>query len=507
MSYRTTKSRFCLLGAGLLLWATPAAAQQLPFTLPANTVVGRTSIGPGEASAIPFAQLVSSLSSFGLVIGPGSSTVGHLAIWNNPTGGALADFSGTPSGILYFTTGGGIGSSAACANNQALMGNTGAAPGCRALLGADLPSIANANLAQAGAATLKGNPTGSTANVQDFTISGLPAASACGATDVLVKLDVATGTFEKVTCNQIATAATSGVPTVNGQAGPIVGVDTNTLNAKTANYTIASTDCGSTIQAGAGSTGLFTITLPAVAGFSGVCTVNVKNGDTARGKVLSGFPADINPILWPSQSVTVKIINGVWATTTNPGLWIPTAAVTFHVNSTTPGSDTNNDCLGTGTGACATANHAMSLISSYIDNLNGISIQWDTGTTANFTALPYVGPGTITLNGNSQLINVSSAPGSILLIGQPTAPVYGNWIIEKSLVCSRTRPPGFLVSSANTEHIARSAAACCLSTEQAAVSHPAALFRPASAQILFVLPGLPCRAILPPSWRRMTLEE
>jgi hypothetical protein len=82
----------------------------------------------------------------------------------------------------------------------------------------------------------------------------------------------------------------------------------------------------------------------------------------------------------------------------------------------------------------------MALISNYIDNNNGVTILWDTGTTANFIALPYVGPGIITLNGNGNTINVSSAPGSIILIGGPSSPVYGNWIIENFTLESNTTP-------------------------------------------------------------------
>jgi hypothetical protein len=95
------------------------------------------------------------------------------------------------------------------------------------------------------------------------------------------------------------------IPTV-ATAG---NVDANVLNSQTSNYTIQASDCGSTIQAGTGSTGFFTVTLPAVSGFNSACTVTVKNADTTRGKSLSGFPYDLNPILWPLQSLTVKIVN------------------------------------------------------------------------------------------------------------------------------------------------------------------------------------------------------
>lgn len=148
------------------------------------------------------------------------------------------------------------------------------------------------------------------------------------------------------------------------------GVPTNTLNSQTSNYSIATTDCGKTIQAGTGSTGLFTVTLPAVAGFAGTCTVTVTNGDTAHGKVLSGFPVPYssspNNILWPQQTVQVEIINGAWVVTIFPGRWTLTTAQTWNVNHGS-GTDTNNDCLGTGAGACATIMNVANIIEQQVD--------------------------------------------------------------------------------------------------------------------------------------------
>jgi hypothetical protein len=136
-------------------------------------------------------------------------------------------------------------------------------------------------------------------------------------------------------------------------SGPTVAtgpsVDANGLNLQAANYAITSTDCGKTVASGGG---FFTVTLPAVAGFDPKCTVNVKNTDTypgGRGKQLIGFPADLGPILWPLQSTTVKIINGAWATTHNPGRWKNPTTVIWHVDKTN-GSN-SNDGLAAGAGA------------------------------------------------------------------------------------------------------------------------------------------------------------
>jgi hypothetical protein len=133
------------------------------------------------------------------------------------------------------------------------------------------------------------------------------------------------------------------------------GVDANLPWQVTSNTTIAAKYCGGTVLAGTGSTGQFTLTLPAVTGFPSNCSVLIKNGDSMNGKILSGFPSDLYAMLWPKQSVGVKIVNSAWQTFYNPGPWTPTSNVAqFYANPT--GSD-SNDCLTPGTactfkGAC-----------------------------------------------------------------------------------------------------------------------------------------------------------
>jgi hypothetical protein len=128
------------------------------------------------------------------------------------------------------------------------------------------------------------------------------------------------------------------------------GIDQNILLTKTANYTIANTDCGKTIQAGSGATGYFTLTLPGVGGFDTACKVTVTNGDTGRSKALSGFPSNVSPVnkLWPLQTVVVEIVNGAWVSNAPPGRWRFTGAVTLNVDPIN-GLDTN-DGLATGAG-------------------------------------------------------------------------------------------------------------------------------------------------------------
>lgn len=178
------------------------------------------------------------------------------------------------------------------------------------------------------------------------------------------------GTVSSVATGQ---GLSGGTITTSGTLVTAAGVDTNTLNAKTANYTILNTDCGKTIQAGAGTTGLFTITLPSVSGFDTKCVVTIVNGDTGRGKILSGFPATMTSpsLLWPSQQVTVKIVNGAWIAS-NPGRWAK-QNITFFVNSGASASDTSDGLAdgALGAGSFATLAHCVSVAELYVDTQSG----------------------------------------------------------------------------------------------------------------------------------------
>ncbi|SFN77656.1 hypothetical protein SAMN05216573_12144 [Bradyrhizobium sp. Rc3b] len=136
-----------------------------------------------------------------------------------------------------------------------------------------------------------------------------------------------------------------------------------TINPRivTANYTISANDNGSVVKAGTGATGLFTIALPSAASLFEGFTVTIKNGETNRGKVLSGFPSDFGTgsgILWPLQAGTVGIVDGAWTVLADPGLWTPGTFVFFNVDHGL-GSNVNNDGLGVGVGAFATYQFAV----------------------------------------------------------------------------------------------------------------------------------------------------
>jgi|GEM_PF-5288923 len=196
------------------------------------------------------------------------------------------------------------------------------------------------------------------------------------------------------------------------------GVDANLPWPVTANTTIAAKHCGGTVLAGTGSTGQFTLTLPAVTGFPSDCSVLIKNGDSTNGKILSGFPSDFFPILYPQQSAGVKIVNGAWQSFYNPGPWnVPPGGVALYANPT--GSD-SNDCLTTGT-ACTLAGACVSRRQINTGRSGGFTINLSSGTFS-------------TVDSNNELCGIygnagGSAPALTSLIGQSTSGSPGNTVL------------------------------------------------------------------------------
>jgi hypothetical protein len=252
-------------------------------------------------------------------------------LWGNPTGSPAAGSEISLGATLAFVsttlqTGAGTGDVAWSANSF----TTTIQPAV----------VTNAKLANMLANTIKGNGTGSPATPTDLSVPSCSTASSA----------------------LIWTSGTGfGCNTITGAGGG--------TNTQTANYTVATMDCGKTIQAGTGSTGFFTVTFPAVAGFSTTCTVDVVNGDTGRGKTVSGLGNAI--MCWPLQRLTAQIINGAWFVSKPCGRWRPPngTAVTFFTDFTN-GSDTLNtsDGLATGTGnAFKTANHGLYVALANLD--------------------------------------------------------------------------------------------------------------------------------------------
>ena len=196
------------------------------------------------------------------------------------------------------------------------------------------------------------------------------------------------------------------------------GVDANLPWPVTSNTTIAAKYCGGTVLAGTGSTGQFTLTLPAVTGFPSNCSVLIKNGDSTNGKLLSGFPSDLNSILYPQQSLGLKIVSGVWQTFYNPGPWnSPPGGVSLYASPT--GSD-SNDCLTSGT-ACTLAGACLNCRQINTGRSGTFSIMLANGTYS-------------TTDGNSALCSITgngggSSPGLTSLIGASTSGSPGNTVL------------------------------------------------------------------------------
>jgi hypothetical protein len=189
-----TKIRFYFLSLAVWLSAIGSAAAQttpgtLPWTLPGQTVIGRTQGETGDADAIPFATLLSNLF-------PGQSA---NQVYAGPSSGSTA------------------------------------LPAFRPLVNADLPTMP--------AAAVKCNPLAITANAQDCTIQGLVARGAPDANnDKLLIFDSAAGTLKFVTPGQIASSATAGVSSVGGLTGAIALGTGLTASGSTVNANIGSVE-------------------------------------------------------------------------------------------------------------------------------------------------------------------------------------------------------------------------------------------------------------------------
>jgi hypothetical protein len=104
-------------------------------------------------------------------------------------------------------------------------------------------------------------------------------------------------------------------------------------NTVLANYSIADTDCGKIVQAGSGSSGFFTITVPSAGSVRPGCGVTITNGDTVtlRGKGIANDPGcSTRNTLWPGQSCSIATTPTGWAVQSRPGRWRPPAGA--HLN-------------------------------------------------------------------------------------------------------------------------------------------------------------------------------
>ncbi len=248
------------------LWATSAGV---------FSQVNGSTIGPFIASgSIPAGgsngqiQINSSGTLGGFTLG-GDCTFSNPNITCTKVNSVSFPSSGTSGGIPYYSSTSAISSSGLLTANQIVIGggpavapttfscptgttiiHGGTPPTCGQLVNGDITTntISNASLAQAGAATLKGNVTSGTANVADFTIQGLTnLASPSNTLDFLVIYDHVAGTLKNVTPSAIAGSVGAVTSVSNSDTtltvSPTTGAVVASINLATANtWTAAITD-------------------------------------------------------------------------------------------------------------------------------------------------------------------------------------------------------------------------------------------------------------------------
>lgn len=178
--------------------------------------VGTLAPGRGGFGADISAQSGVPLFTTGVPTFTGTSGTGNFARVTSPV--FTTPNLGTPSAVTLTNGTGlpttGLTGTLQAAQFPALTGDvTTSAGSLTTAIGTN--KVVNSMLAQAGAATLKGNPTGSTANASDFTIQGLTARGAPDASnDKLMIYDNAAGTIKYVTPSQIAGASSGTVTSI-----------------------------------------------------------------------------------------------------------------------------------------------------------------------------------------------------------------------------------------------------------------------------------------------------
>ena len=285
-------------------------------------------------------------------------------------------------------------------------------PSPRALVGADLPlpsasslggveSIASTSHSWIDSISTAGVPHQSQPGFSD--LSGSIAASQC--TLFGSSSNGCVGSSGGGTVNFLRADGTWATPTGGGS-----------VNVQSGNYTIATSDCNNTVLANGT---LQTITLPAVTGFSVPCTIKVKNSNPSRAQKLSGFPTGIavNSINWcgsgnmclpPNQTVEVQLVAGAWFATQVIDRWRPNGVTVFA--DAVNGSD-NNDCLASGTAACATLQQAFNIACTFTDSQSTTIISF-TGTMHNFLSGGCGVPRLIQINGSgTAIIDDNNTPG------------------------------------------------------------------------------------------------
>ena len=174
----------------------------------------------GTATAnLPLISGSSTTPSWATVAYPSSLTSGGVLFASSTTQISSSNLLTTNQIMI----GGGAGnppSTFACATSTTVV-HGGTPPTCSQVVAGDITTntITNSNLSQVGAATIKGNPTASTANIQDFTFGSLTQTISPTSVDWIPIFDDATGTIKKVNAGSIASSSVAGVASIAGNTG------------------------------------------------------------------------------------------------------------------------------------------------------------------------------------------------------------------------------------------------------------------------------------------------
>lgn len=193
---------------------------------PTIGVATGTSLALGGASIGSNALAVTGTANISGIAYPSSAISGGILYFNSTSSISSSNLL-TANQLMIGGGAGAAPTTIACATTTTVV-HGGTPPTCSQIVAGDITTntITNSNLSQAGAATLKGNPTTSSANVQDFTIQGLTNLASPSATlDYIPIYDHASGAIKNVTPGAIAGSVVAGVASVNSLVGSL------TLNA------------------------------------------------------------------------------------------------------------------------------------------------------------------------------------------------------------------------------------------------------------------------------------